>query len=273
MPLQSFSQNKQSSATFFIHNQGNSGGMFAEFASVLGALKLYEQGVYSGIEINFYDGLYLDFSYGLNWWEHYFEPIKVGCNIALMEYCSLDKYVELANIGFKLTRSDAFNLIQRYIHLRPEIEKEINLFVDDKFSNYFVVGMHFRGTDKYLEYPRTAYEKAFESLQQLIDSLSKSQLRRLRVYLATDEQQFLEYLQSKLGKRLIYNNFVRSTDKSTPLHYDNNFFSSNYQKGREALVDSILLSRCHVLLKPVGSCFSWGSSLFNPELSVVDYKW
>lgn len=256
---------------YFIHNSGNTGGMFAEFASVLGALKSFEQGKFAGLHINFIDGCYLEPAFGPNWWEYYFEPIRIGNTNAEKQECSLEKYINLAHSGFGMDRHEANSLINRYIHLKPEIENEIKTFIKKKFKDHFVIGLHFRGTDKIQEHPRVSYRETYHHLKDLIDNLSHEQKKKLKIYVATDEQQFLEYLQNKLPNKLIYNDFVRSPDTTTPLHYANNFFSNNYQKGREGLVDCLLLSRCHILLRPNGSCFSWASTLFNPNLINYGY--
>lgn len=256
---------------FLVHDSGDTGGMFAEFASVLGGLKSYEQGDLSGIKIHFDKGCYLDLSYGPNWWEYYFEPIDIGNHKAKKKNCSLEHYLQLANIGFALTRIEAFHLIQKYIHIKPEIENEVQGFVETHFRNYFVIGIHYRGTDKINEYARIPYSKAYAKLREQLDQLSKIHKQKIKVYVATDEQQFVEYLQKRIPDLIISNDFVRALDKSTALHYSTNLFSNNYQKGREALVDCLLLSKCYVLLRSYGSCFSWAPTLFNPNQECILY--
>lgn len=267
-PIEGYSDNKP----FLVHDSGNTGGMFAEFASVLGGLDLYERGSFSGIEVNFNTGHYLDLDYGSNWWNYYFDSISIGDVHASRVNCTLDLYLQLAHVGFALSRQRAFELIERYIHVRPEIAEEVDAFVKAQFQKYFVIGIHFRGTDKILEYPRMSYKQAYEGLKKVIGGFPKSQLDYVRVYVASDEQLFVEYLKERIPNLLIYNNFVRSNDTKTPLHYDNNFYSSQYQCGREALVDVLLLSRCQVLLRPNTSCFSWAATLFNPNLNVIIYN-
>ncbi len=182
--------------------------MLAEFASVLGSLKSYEQGHFSGIKIDFNSGCYLDPSHGPNWWEYYFEPINVGnSDVSVIQHCTFDQYMHLAHIGFGLARQEAFKLIQTYIRLKPAIEEEVRSFIKNKFKDHYVIGLHFRGTDKILEHPRISYEKAYSSLQTVINNVSRKngplyslgrKTKKLKVYVATDEQQFMKYLQERI---------------------------------------------------------------------------
>lgn len=245
----------------------NNCGMFAVFASVLGSLHLYETGHYAGLKIYFDNGVYLDPKRGPNWWEYYFEPINLGDTTAMPYAFSWQEVVTLTGAGFKLPRRSASLLIQKYIHVKPHIQREVNTFVNKYFKNHFVIGVHHRGTDKAVEAPLVSYEKTCKALKRIIAGLTPVQANALKIYVATDDHHFLAYLLTLYPNNVIYNNFARSID-GTPLHYGD-FYANNYQRGKEALIDCLLLSRCQTLLRPYSSSLSMMSANFNPIMPVV----
>jgi hypothetical protein len=91
---------------------------------------------------------------------------------------------------------------------------------------------------------------------------------KLRIYVATDDANFLKYMIPLYPKHIIYNEFVRSNDNS-PLHYGfDNKYQSNYQKGEEALLDCLLLSKCNFLIRPWSS-LSIIADHFSPKMPVI----
>lgn len=241
-------------------------GFGATLSSVLSALDIYDQGGYAGIKIDLNSGFYIDPNYGPNWWEYFFEPIEIGDKDAPQYVFDEYEINDMINRGFPMSRDRAKELIDRYIHLKPEIEKEIGTILANNFNGHFVVGMHYRGTDKKLETPHIPYTTYLYHAKWWMKEISKKE--KPLIFIATDDENFLKYMCSIYGKKVIYNEYVRSTDES-PLHYGKDRYKSNYQKGKEALIDCILLSKCNVLLYPAASAFSMLSLKFNPSLPGV----
>ncbi|MBA3721520.1 MAG: hypothetical protein H0W88_03870 [Parachlamydiaceae bacterium] len=241
-------------------------GMFALFNSVLGSLNLYQSGNYSGLKIDLNDGFYLDPSRGPNWWEYYFEPINLGNKAAPHYVFSINEILSITSVGAQLDRKNAFALIQKYVHIKPHIQKEIDSYVAKNFKHHYLIGVHHRGTDKFLEVPIVPYEKTLKTLLEVINNLPRSKRNKLVIYIATDEMQFITYLQKNLPYKIIYNDFARS-DNGYALHASNRY-TNNYEKGREALLDCILLSKCNLLIRP-NSTLSIISSKFNPNLPEI----
>ena len=101
-------------------------GMFAVFSAVLGALDYYEKGNYAGIKIELCDGYYLDPEMGPNWWEYFFEPINIG-NEQVSHYSfDVSEHLVFADRGFHMPRKRAFELIQRYVLLKPQIQNKVD---------------------------------------------------------------------------------------------------------------------------------------------------
>jgi hypothetical protein len=94
----------------------------------------------------------------------------------------------------------------------------------------------------------------------IIDSyINKNNI--VRIFLATDESDILNYFKSK------YNNihFLSSRDFNTNLFWRNNNNVENNSK--EAMIDMLCLSKCDTVLK-VSSALSSFSKLINPNLKI-----
>ncbi len=255
--------NLDAKGTAFVLDKYVESGMFASFGSVLGALHLFEQGQIQGVHIDFKDGHYYDPERGSNWWEYYFEPIHLGDPQAEIHHCSPQEVIQLAGMGFHLERFDAYRLIKNYIKIKPELQKAIDQYYQANFASHYVIGVHHRGTDKIVEWPLVAYEKTWQTLINVIQSLNEKQKARLRVYVATDDQLFLNFLVGLLPNLIIYNDFARSAN-GDPLHYGDQFYANNYEKGKEALLDCIFLAQSNALIRPNTSSFSLIATFFNP---------
>lgn len=254
---------------FLVLKDSQGSGMFAVFSSVLGALDYFDRGSFAGINVNFDTGCYIDPEMGPNWWEYYFDPINAGMthNPRRYTFTFLDS-IHLSWTGFQLSRQRAHQLIHCYVHVRADIQAEIDAFISRHFEGHYVIGVHHRGTDKVLEHAIVGYDKTVKAVKEVIASLSEAQKANLRIYVATDDQHFVNYLSTLFPSILIYNDFVRSVD-GTPLHYGENKYQSNYQKGKEAVLDCLLLSRCHILVRPATSCLSYMSTFFSPDMPVI----
>lgn len=254
---------------FLVLNNPSDSGMFAVFGSVLGALNFYENGSYAGLKIDLNSGRYLDPEKGPNWWEYFFEPICLGDESALAHHFSIEEYVHLALHAIPHDRNRAFELIQRYVHVKPDIQTELDAFVNNHFMGHYMIGVHHRGTDKVTEWPLVPYKKTCEILRKIIKELPKEHRQSVRIYVATDEENFITYISQQFPRHVIYNDFARSCD-ATPLHdYGANFYQNNYQMGKEALLDCLLLSKCHVLVYPSSSCLSNIARYFNPRMRAI----
>lgn len=241
-------------------------GFFAMFAGVLGALKLYERGNFTGITVNLGKNLYYDPMRAPNWLENYFEPINYGSGSRIYKNTD-EEAVKCAWIGFSLDRLDASKIIKKYIHLKPSLTSKVNAYVADNFKKRYVIGVHHRGTDKAIETEIITYETTLNKLRKVIEKLRPSQKKNFCIYIATDEQSFLDYVCMHYPNEVVFSDFVRS-DNGLPLHMGQPFYTSNYQKGEEALLDCILLSKCNVLIRPNRSCLSLVSTYYNPNMKV-----
>lgn len=237
------------------------------FGSVIGALDLYDQGKIAGLSVEFgKKGIYYDAERGDNWWNYYFEPIQLGnpgvkkINIAKRMSCEVAcracQLREKNNISFQRART----LIDKYIHIKPEISSDIERFIQLHFRGRFVIGVHYRGTDKITEAPKVA----FECVAAHIETVMKKRPGAF-IFVATDDQHFLRYIMKRFPGQVLFQEAARSLDQCA-VH--NKKLVSSYRCGLEALTDCLLLSRCQLLIR-TASNLSAASSMFQPHLPVM----
>ena len=241
-------------------------GMFSVLGYVLGVLQEYEKNPYSGVEVDFENyGLYYDPSYGSNWWSYYFEPIKIGNkdssdikHFNIDEFCHYSFYSE-----FQLSREQNHDLIEKYFHIRPEIQKKIDQFVEDRFSGHHIIGIHYRGTDKTLEAPFVPYERVIECVNTYI---TQNNVQNFKIFIASDEQEVIYQLLNAFGEDRVIGYSTMRSSNGQALHFN---VASQKLHGEEALIDCVLLSKSDLLIRTSSNLSRW-STYFNPSIPVIE---
>ena len=262
-------QQKGPKRCFAIHEVHPYQGFFSVFMTVMNYLDLYDKKEIDGLVVDFQKhGLCYEDSYGPNSWGYYFNPIQLGCTsgpIVEFDYSKADetgRVAYLAEIG--LSRQRVADLMQKYVQVKPAILEEVDKYVTDHFQDKFIIGVHYRGTDKSGEALRVSYEEVSAAVAHYTGDK-----KNFALYVATDETGFLQYMQQTFEGKILSQNCLRSDDQQSPVHYFNSHNKSPYKTGQEALIDCLLLSRCHHLIK-TSSCLSLVSTFFNPDLSYVE---
>lgn len=239
-------------------------GMFSVFNTVLGCLDLYEEKNYAAITVDFSDeGLYYEQAKGLNWWNYYCEPINVQKRpprkTTIFEFdssCERSFHAEL-----HLSRERNFELISKYIKFKPYILEKIEKFCEENFEAKTLIGLHYRGTDKSSEAPKVPFEEVAHSIETY---LYDHQISDYQIFVATDEQSFLDYIQANFPERVVFLPAERAKD-DLPLHYNT---KNPFQQGLETVLDCILLSKADVLFRTSSNLSLW-STFLNPKMKVV----
>jgi hypothetical protein len=239
-------------------------GFFSCFHMVTGFLDFYEKnkGNCAGINVNFTSGLYLDPQVGPNWWEYFFEPIKIGNELgAKVAHPSDGEKAQWSyNAISKISRDEAARLIATYVHVKPHIKQKVDDFIAKNFKDNLVIGVHYRGTDHFIDATPTPFEVAYEEIMKVIN---RRQCKRYKIFIATDEQKFLDYITARC-KNVICYDAHRSTD-GIALHTQ---FQHNYFIGEEALVDCLLLSRCDIIIRTYSNLNSAAANI-NPNIPII----
>ena len=241
-------------------------GFFSVFNSVLGSLHFYELEQWQGLEVDFQDrGLYYDKKYGPNWWSYYFEPLGLTKNSCdeCKKFPTYKKIIFALVSQFEITREEGKRLIDQYIRIKPNIQEKINIFMHEHdFKNFYMIGIHYRGTDKVNEAPAVSYEEAIESIKKVIEVNAS---KPTKIFIATDDGIFLKEATQQFPTKVCAIDTIRS-ENGKPPHITNR--TENYKKGQDALIDCFLLSQCNILIK-CASNLSDCSMKFNPTIPVI----
>jgi hypothetical protein len=277
-------------------------GLFSEFHSVLGALAYGEAHRAAGVRVEFRSPLYAEAGRGPNWWTYYFEsavmPLAPPGTVTGQDFvpASPASEVHLDGVVTKYGRYGGFSdvvggplaylypmtygisrpalhrLLTAHVRVRPEIAGEAARVVSERFDpDAYVVGVHYRGTDAThhwtgaITHYRTApvpYHAYAEEVRHVLSAVS----RRSQVFVATDELDFLAFMRQEFGSRVVcLDDAPRARAHGQAIHLDHTLAVSNYQKGKSAVVDCLVLAATSYLVKG-RSNLSDASLAFNPML-------
>ena len=178
---------------------------------------------------------------------------------------------ELSDVNRNHWAFDALrDLVEKYIQVKPHVLAIVDAFENESMQGCRMLGVHMRGTDKGAaiasdETNRKVGPAAYyEEIDQYIAKHDDC-----RIFVATDQEQYLEAMTERYPERVLSRDAQRSND-------DLNTFQKAegdaYKKGEEALIDCLLLSRCDFLLKCT-SHLSESSMYFNPKLECIDMNY
>ena len=222
-------------------------GFFSAFNMVVGLLDAYEKGEISGIEIKLgTTGLYYDKTKGPNWWEYYFKPLSIQANetAARMEI-EESQYITYSLRGYtEISRERGYYLTNKYIKMRPEFLKEVDTFLKRKIKNRPFVSVHYRGTDK-MEKESNIISREEVVLQIKQKLFQTEKFKNIGIFVATDDQLFLDLMKQEFGNRVCYFEMERSTDNQ-PIHEHR---EDGYISGKMALLDCLVLSRSDLFFR------------------------
>ena len=267
-------------------------GFFSEFHSVLGALAYAERCGAAGVRVDFRSPLYLDPARGPNWWAYYFDademrlPGRTACgdvhlDRALAKYGRHGGFCDEVNgrtpylypMTCGIDRDCLHRLLAAHVRVRAELRAAAEGWIAESFEpGAFVVGVHYRGTDstrgrfaRLLDYRdfRVPYESYAEELESVLQAESP---RRFQIAVASDEADFIDFMRRRYGDRVVsVESSPRAKAGGRPIHLDDTMPVSNYEKGRSALVDCLLLAATSYLVKG-RSNLSDAALVFNPRL-------
>lgn len=132
--------------------------------------------------------------------------------------------------------------VQNYVRPKPHIVAKVDQFCAAHFAHKVVFGLHIRGTDFNYATPIPLTTYLFE-LDELISKLGH---QSYSIFVATDQQQYLQEMRKKYQDKIVARDITRSANHIVPVKLTG---ISGYVKGEEALIDLLILSRCHHIIK------------------------
>lgn len=168
-------------------------------------------------------------------------------------------------------RKSVSQAIGNWCRPRPDITKRADdLIKSSRAGDKRVLGVHIRRTDTIPGHDMrrsvdvTSFENAID------ERLSQNQFDT--IYLATDDQEIADQFKLKYKDRVKLQPCMRSQDgNSIHGHYDQGTEGDPTEKGREVLIDAIVLANCDFLIRTHSSVTLYSLCL-NPELKFLDLE-
>lgn len=229
---------------------------------VISLLDQYDRNEINGFEISFLnDGLYFDPERGSNWWLYYFEPLclmheKPDKIVRIPNYM---KSIRSMQVLFEMPRERKCFLIQKFIRINQTTQDAVVKIVHDDWKDFFVIGVDYFFNPNVLFNTTITFEQIFESVQGGINQVPLG--REYKIFLSTNSESFVEYMQQKFGDAVICLQVVR-------LRHD------NASEGEAWLRNVLLLARSNLLIE-TGSLLGKMAAAFNASLPVIslDTHW
>lgn len=216
---------------------------------------------------------YVDRATGPDWYAYFFSNPQLTAQDAHRIRHREVPVCRIAHIGqlglpcdydAELSLATAPGLVRKYIGIRPEVVDKVEAFVTANLQDKTVLGIHYRGTDKRLEAPRLSYRSVFDAIDRYLARHAGFDC----LFVSSDEQDFVDEVTDAFGTALpvvSHRDQQRSRDRR-PVHHSP--VGDRFQRGEEAVVNCLLLSRCAALIKTPSILSGW-SKLFNPALEVT----
>ncbi len=243
-------------------------GLFAHFTWVIGFVH-WAEATGRRVSVSCVSSNYGDGTSGVDWLpqilESRFPRVEAGeksCRISLREASEFPSWLDDVPA---LTLEGARALFFRHFTVRGELESKARELVPVE-PGVVYVGVHFRGTDKHTEARPVPHEEALAAIRRVKAAVEATPGgRTCRIFLATDDAAFYEAAAREFGDALVaQRSAVRSAD-GKPLHRGEGRAAGTVL-ACEAMVDTLALARCPVILRTASFLSGWATLLSGESL-------
>lgn len=210
---------------------------------------------------------------GEDWFGNYFHILKLtesdknsiaSGRVRVSQISDIDQLGWPKNAGSELTLEYAKTLFEDNLQIKSDIVDCVEIFQKNNFKGKKVLGVHFRGTDKKHEAAQASREFCAQTISNYLASNPGTDV----LFIATDEEEFLVWIKAKFSHiEVVHHDDKERSQEGMAIHTQPSH-GNNYIKGKEALINSLLLSKCEALIRTASFLSAW-SSIFNPDLRVV----
>ena len=163
---------------------------------------------------------------------------------------------------------DGRDVLRRNFAISDPLAQQLEAFKQAHFHGDFLVGLHYRGTDKIIEAPRIAYGDAVGAARRALQAAAASlNGRPVALFVASDEARFVEFVRAELPEfRVIMVEETLRSASAQPLHQTGT--GQGLRKAQEALLDALLLGESDVLIKTASGLSGW-APILGKEMPIV----
>jgi hypothetical protein len=249
---------------FFIIRRSPGAGFFSNLAFVIQNLYICDKLKLTPIiDMENYQTYYnckKKINNSLNSWNYYFKPVSnynlsdvyksknvIICdNKTSVGGYNINNYKSNLRFfnGFQFFENNHKKIISKYIKINKDIILEANN-IQKRFKNYKVVGICFRGSDS----KKNAYQPHTPTKKQMMyaTNLLLKKYKFNKIYLCTEDTDYLNFYKKYYSKILIYNNNSPRTTDAKDL-FDSSNQKHRYLIGRGNLVDMLVLTKVNHML-------------------------
>jgi hypothetical protein len=213
-------------------------------------------------------GIYGDPEGKIDWFSSLFESVRPTSDSTMPSRVRTSIVRDLVQTGFRnryeagLRLQSASKLFRSYYRPVESVRNEVDAACTRLDVSETTLGVHFRGTDKKSE----AMTLPWIDFCRLVEQTLALNPQLTNIFVSSDEQAFVDFFCDWPFNRPVSVAPAKLLSTgATPVHFSG---YPGLEIGREALVSSLLLSRCGHLVKMPSYLSAW-SKIFNPELAVT----
>ncbi len=254
-------------------DKNGGGGLFSNILFVINHLKICEKHNFIPvIDMENFPTRYNEkkkIFNSLNSWDYYFEKIS-KTNLSEV-YSSKNVIFTDGFINEEMSKNYKSDknlklIFKKYIKIKKKYIIRTNNFAKKFFSRKKVLAVHFRGTSM-KTIPRHPLPPTPDQITNLIDrAITKYKFNK--IFLVTDELNYLKLFKEKYGKMLYYRNSFRSNKSKI---FDLNPRKLHrYEMGVDALEDTLLMSKLNYLICSRSNMSEVASLMLNKDMRVIE---
>lgn len=219
------------------------------------------------------NSLYFNQASGPNAWEYFFEQSSYnlgsgGATSKRLRLTALPRANAFTRYPGLTTRESVEIAIRRFCRVRREVRNDVRETQEGLLGSMPYVGVHLRLTDAAAGNENRVTTLLEHYLAETHDRIA--QYPNARVFVASDDQRAVDEFRTEFGEKVVFRDVTRSYDgTSIHGHYDGGAAIDGYTKGREALVDALLLSSSLHLIRGHSRLTAFSLCL-NPTLRFTD---
>lgn len=256
-----FGKNNPDKTFYIINRRSPGGGLFSNVTFVLNQIKLcLKKNYIPVIDMLNFPTIYNELNpinNNNNSWEYYFEqPTNYNLNDAYNSQNVIfsDNVFKIDSAGLKEYAleliSPSLSHVRQYLKPQKKFIKDAEVFFKNSFkSSDKVLGVHFRGSN-YKICARHAFSLTPKIMIENINYLMKK-FNYNKIFLCTEEKFYFEKLKEYYGDKIFFLDTyrVKISPFSThiPAYIDYPRENHRFLLGKESLMESLVLSKCHGL--------------------------
>ena len=188
-----------------------------------------------------------DIKFTKNSWIYYFKPLTQGLKKALNNSFILNKNNQINQqilIKNKTKNKKLKKIYKKYIFFKENLTKEANKFYKNNFYKKKVIAVHARGTDAKIT-PNHNFPPTLNQIDFILKKCMKNK-KIEKIFLITDQLQYLKDLKKKYKNKICYLDSFRSNNTKI---FNLKFRKKHKNKiGRDSIIEMLILSKINNII-------------------------